>query len=168
VGEGAGWVSAGTLAVYLVRVESKEERGWLTGHSRGLMFTMGTCPGSSWAVSNPWWAKLAGVLTGVLLLFVVFVLRFGRVGAILGGWVIVVRVTVYAHILRGRGECRGWAFAFAFAGVTWGAVLAFAFVLGARPGVQLGSQPCEVDVAGWGTHLGPFLLVAVLRCRRRV
>jgi len=49
---------------------------------------------------------------------------------------------------RGRVQV-GWVFA--FAGVTRDTGLAF--MLGAHPGVQLGSQHCEMGVAGWGTHL---------------
>ena len=43
-----------------------------------------------------------------------------------------------------------------------------ALVVGACPGIQRGGEPCKAGIAHRGTHLGPLLLVAVPRCRRRV
>ncbi len=77
---------------------------------------------------------------------------------------LVVRIVVYAHIPRRRGEGRGGVGVRVHSGYREARV---AFTLGAHPGVQVGGQHLEESVAGRGTHLGPPL-VAVPRCRRHV
>jgi len=65
---------------------------------------------------------------------------------------LVVRIVVYAHIPRRRGEGRGGVGVRVHSGYREARV---AFTLGAHPGVQVGGQHLEESVAGRGTHLGP-------------
>jgi len=100
-----------------------------------------------------------GVLTWVLLLFVAFVLRFRWLCLFVGSWLSSTALCTTTSPDGGRVEVGQ---AFAFTGVTREAGLAF--MLGARPAVQLGGQHCEMGVAGPGTDLEPLLLVSMLHC----
>lgn len=155
-------VSAGALAVYLVGVGSKEREGemaywaftWACVHRRYLSwYPAGRSAlrgGCSWKGYSP--------ASRLPLCFVSD--ELGRARVLGRGRGLAVRVVVYTHIPRRRSERRSRV------GVRVHREAGLAFALGARLGVQVGSQLREVS-AGWGTHLGP-LLIPMPHCRCRV